>query len=315
VVNKLTITQSINELLNYGLNQKLIRQADIDFVANQLLDLLQVEAFAFQSVHIDKNIDEILTPLLGHAIRKKIIKNDTTDARDLLDTKIMGLLTPRPSEINHQFDTLYQVNPQAATNYFYHISKASNYIRTQRIKKDKQWKVQTPYGQLDITINLSKPEKDPKTIALAKKNQHNGYPSCLLCKENVGYAGHLNHPARQNHRIIPVTLADEQWYLQYSPYVYYNEHCIVLKNTHDPMKISADTFTRLLSFVKQFKHYFIGANADLPIVGGSILSHDHFQGGSHTFAMETAKILHKFNIPTFPDIKVELLNWPLTTLR
>jgi len=309
------ITQSINELLNYGLNQKLIQQADVDFVANQLLDLLQIETFEFQQINVNKNIDEILTPILNHATHKKIIKSNTTDEHDLFDTKIMGLLMPRPSEINHQFDALYQTNPQAATNYFYHISKASNYIRTQRIKKDKQWKVQTTYGQLDITINLSKPEKDPKTIALSKKNPHNGYPKCLLCKENVGYTGHLNHPARQNHRIIPVTLANEQWYLQYSPYVYYNEHCIVLKNTHDPMKISAETFTRLFAFVKQFKHYFIGANADLPIVGGSILSHDHFQGGSHTFPMETAKTLHEFHIPTFPDIKVALLNWPLTTLR
>ena len=312
---EVSINQSINELLNYGLNQKLIESADVSFVANQLLDLLKVETFEFRAETVNKGIDEIIAPILDDAVNKEIIKNDTIDERDLFDTKVMGLLMPRPSEVNEKFDMLYQEDPKVATDYFYHISKASNYIRTERIKKDRRWKAKTIYGELDITINLSKPEKDPKTIALAKTLPSSGYPKCVLCKENVGYAGHLSHAARQNHRIIPVELAGGRWYLQYSPYVYYNEHCILLKGEHDPMVISAETFTRLFDFIKQFKHYFVGANADLPIVGGSILSHDHFQGGSYTFAMENASVMAEYNIPEFSDIKVELLNWPLTTIR
>ena len=310
-----SLEQSITELVNYALDHGLIEIQDIDFIANQLLDLLQIEKFDFKEISTVKNIDEILEPILDYAVNQKIIKNNTIDERDLFDAKIMGLLMPRPSEINKRFEDLYKTNPQRATDYFYQISKASNYIRTERVKKDRCFQVQTDYGNLDITINLSKPEKDPKTIALAKTLPSSGYPKCVLCKENVGYAGHLNHPARQNHRIIPVTLCEEQWYLQYSPYVYYNEHCIVLKNDHEPMVIAAKTFARLFSFVKQFKHYFVGANADLPIVGGSILSHDHFQGGAYTFPMDNADILHEFKVPNFTDIKVELLKWPLTTLR
>ena len=309
------IDQNINKLLNYGLSQGLIQKADIDFVANQLQNLLQVETFEFKAVSVDKNIDEIIAPILDYAVGQKIVKNNTVDERDLFDTKLMGCLVPRPSEVNEKFARYYDAHPKKATDYFYQLSQSSNYIRTERIKKDKRWKVKTAYGELDMTINLSKPEKDPKTIALAKSIPSSGYPKCVLCKENVGYAGHLNHPARQNHRIIPVTLAGEPWYLQYSPYVYYNEHCIVLKDAHDPMVISAETFTRLFDFVKQFKHYFVGANADLPIVGGSILSHDHFQGGSYTFAMDNANALREFEIPKFSDVKVELLKWPLTTLR
>ena len=310
-----SIEQNLNELVNYALDHGLIEIQDIEFVANQLLDLLQIGKFEYERVNFSKSIDEILKPILSYAVRKKIITNDTTDERDLFDAKIMGMLSPRPSEVNRKFDDLYQINPKKATDYFYQLSKAVNYIRTERIKKDQQFQVQTDYGIFDITINLSKPEKDPQTIAFAKAQPSSGYPKCVLCKENVGYAGHLSHPARQNHRIIPVTLSDEQWYLQYSPYVYYNEHCIVLKNEHEPMIISAKTFQRLFDFVKQFKHYFVGANADLPIVGGSILSHDHFQGGAHTFTMDNAAVICEFEVPNFADIKVELLKWPLTTLR
>ena len=309
------VNESINELLNYALEQLLIEEADIDFVINQLLDLLQLDGFLFSTKKSTKMIDEILQPILDYAVVKKIITNDTIDERDLFDTKIMGLLTPRPSVVNKQFQLRYETNPRSATRYFYELSQGVNYIRTSRVAKDKRWKAVTEYGELDLSINLSKPEKDPKTIAMAKTVVSSGYPQCLLCKENVGYAGHLNHPARQNHRIIPLELNDEQWYLQYSPYVYYNEHCIVLKAEHEPMKISRLTFERLLDFVSQFKHYFVGSNADLPIVGGSILSHDHFQGGNYRFAMDDAEVIDVFTINRFSNVKIELLKWPLTTLR
>ena len=315
VVRKLTISQNVNELLNYGLDNGLIQKADIDFVANQLLDLLQIKTFNFSKVNIDKNIDEILVSILDYATEIGLIEGDATFERDLFDTRVMGSLMPRSSEVNARFAALYSTNPKEATDYFYHLSQASNYIRTQRIKKDRRWKVKTAYGELDITINLSKPEKDPRTIALAKELPASGYPLCVLCKENVGFAGHINHPARQNHRIIPVELVNESWYLQYSPYVYYNEHCIVLKGEHVPMVIEHATFARMFDFVKKFKHYFVGANADLSIVGGSILSHDHFQGGAYTFAMNHAPTLRKFQIKDFSDVEIGLLKWPLTTLR
>ena len=309
------VKESVNKLLNYALEQSLIEEADIDFAVNQLLDLLQLESFEFVTENHVQNIDEILQPILDYAVEKGIITNDTIDERDLFDTKIMGLLMPRPSAVNVKFEQLQMVDPKLATDYFYQISKASNYIRTERVAKDKQWQVDTIYGKLDLTINLSKPEKDPKTIAKALAMPASGYPKCLLCKENVGFAGHLNHPARQNLRIIPVTLTDEQWYFQYSPYVYYNEHCIMLKKEHEPMSITHGTFKRILDFTRQFKHYFAGSNADLPIVGGSILSHDHFQGGNYRFAMDDATVLQTYEIEGFTDIMVELLNWPLTTLR
>ena len=308
------MNQEINRLLNYGLSQGLYFPEDVDFIANQLIDLFQIDTFTFNFLEENEPIDDILAPLLDAGVTKGMI-DDTIDHRDLFDTLIMGLLTPRPSEVNHSFKSLKVDNPKEATDYFYQLSKATNYIRTGRIAKDKQWKVKTQYGKLDLTINLSKPEKDPKTIAMAKSLPSSGYPKCVLCKENVGYAGQLNHPARQNHRIVPITLTDEQWYLQYSPYVYYNEHCIVLKEQHEPMAVSRLTFERLLDFINQFKHYFAGSNADLPIVGGSILSHDHFQGGNYAFAMDHAKTLKTFEVSGYSEIQVELLNWPLTTLR
>jgi len=303
----------INQLINYGLRRGLIEAADVDYVANALMDLLQLKEYMFEECADGAvPISEILLPILDRAVELGLIKNDTSDERDLFDMKVMGLLTPRPSEVNRKFSECYETSPQAATDYFYDFSKATDYIRTERIKKDKRWKVKTAYGTLDMTINLSKPEKDPKTIALAKLQPVTNYPSCLLCKENVGFAGHLSHPARQNHRIIPLDLVGERWYLQYSPYVYYNEHAIILKEEHEPIKISKKTFARLLDFVGQFPHYFIGSNADLPIVGGSILTHDHFQGGRYRFAMDDATVLESFEVH---GVSVSLLNWPLTTLR
>lgn len=312
----MAIQTDINRLINYGIKCGLIKQDDVDDVANKLLDLLQVNCFSYVKLtEVNEEVSEILSSISDYAVSTKLLIGDTVDERDLFDTKVMGYLMPRPSEVNAKFKSLYQVQPEQATDYFYQLSQASNYIRTARIKKDKQWKVKTRYGEIDLTINLSKPEKNPKTIALAKSIPSSGYPKCVLCKENVGFAGNLNHPARQNHRVVPVTLNNEAWYLQYSPYVYYNEHCIVLKGEHEPMEISRLTFERILAFVDQFNHYFVGSNADLPIVGGSILTHDHFQGGAYQFAMDNAKVLCSFEIPRFEKINVQLLNWPLTTLR
>ena len=309
------IQESINELINYGLTHELLTTDTANFAANRVLEVLQVDAYEFKKLTINKNLDEILAPMLTYALKCGLIKNDTTDERDLFDTKMLGLLTPQPQHITTKFQQLQAVNPQSATDYFYKLSKATNYIRTERIKKDQQWQVATAYGTLNLTINLAKPEKDPKTIAQAKLLPSSSYPKCVLCKENVGYAGHLNHPARQNHRIVPVQLGEEQWFMQYSPYVYYPEHCIVLSADHVPMTITRQTFAYLLDFVSQFKHYFAGSNADLPIVGGSILSHDHFQGGNYRFAMNTAQVLQTFTIAGYPEICTQLLNWPLTTLR
>lgn len=310
------IEKAINQLLNYGLKTGLIKHADISYVANQLIDVFGLADFTYEKNSTAlPELTTILADLIGCAREKGIFPNDTIDEWDLFDTKIMGYLMPRPSEINYVFTTLCHDSPQRATDYFYHLSQVANYIRVDRVKKDRQFQVETAYGKLDITINLSKPEKDPKTIAAAKQMVDRSYPKCLLCKENVGYAGHLAHPARQNHRIIPVTLATEEWYFQYSPYLYYNEHAIIFKGAHEPMVINQMTFARLFDFVRQFKHYFVGANADLPIVGGSILSHDHFQSGAYTFPMTNAEVLATFEIEAYPEITAQLLKWPLTTLR
>ena len=235
--------------------------------------------------------------------------------RDLFDTKIMSMLMPRPNEVIRKFHELYKNSPQEATDYFYKLSQDSDYIRRYRIIKDQKWVAPTKYGDLDITINLSKPEKDPKAIAAAKSAKQSGYPKCLLCMENVGYAGRINHPARQNHRIIPVTIQDSRWGFQYSPYVYYNEHCIVFNGEHIPMKIDRAAFTKLFDFVKQFPHYFLGSNADLPIVGGSILSHDHFQGGHYTFAMAKAPVVENFTVKGYEDVSAGIVKWPLSVIR
>ncbi len=262
------------------------------------------------------NLEEILKEMLDYAAEKGMLAADSVVYRDLFDTKIMGLLMPRPSEVIKKFYDLYkEVSPEAATDYYYNLSRNSDYIRRYRIARDKKWVAPTEYGDLDITINLSKPEKDPKAIAAAKNAPQSGYPKCLLCKENEGYAGRVNHPARQNHRIIPVTINGSQWGFQYSPYVYYNEHCIVFNSQHVPMKIEHATFCKLFDFVKQFPHYFVGSNADLPIVGGSILSHDHFQGGHYEFAMAKALVEETFRAAGFEDVEAGIVKWPMSVIR
>ena len=263
----------------------------------------------------EDELETVLGEMMDYAYEKGIMTENSIVYRDLFDTKVMGLLVPRPSEVIRKFQELYAKSPKEATDYFYKLSRDTDYIRRYRIKKDQKWIAQTKYGDLDITINLSKPEKDPKAIAAAKNAKQSGYPKCLLCIENEGYAGRVNHPARQNHRIIPVTINGSQWGFQYSPYVYYNEHCIVFNSQHIPMKIEHDTFCKLFDFVKQFPHYFVGSNADLPIVGGSILSHDHFQGGNYEFAMAKAPVERNFTVKGFEDVKAGIVNWPMSVIR
>lgn len=313
----MSINYEINRLVSFGLQHQMIEASDVMYVANKIIEILNLSSFEYEAIELDvmEHPSEILDVILDYAAENGILECDSIDHRDLLDTKIMDCLMPRPSEVIKSFNKLYAKNPKEATDYYYDLSKSSNYIRVSRVAKNLSWKSTTKYGDLDITINLSKPEKDPKAIAMAKSLPSSNYPKCLLCKENVGYAGTLNHPARQNHRIIPLTLTNEDWYLQYSPYVYYNEHCIILKGEHEPMQISALTFERLLQFVEQYQHYFIGSNADLPIVGGSILTHDHFQGGAYEFAMEKASILKTLNVLNYADVEVGFVNWPLSVLR
>ena len=259
-------------------------------------------------------MEEILKDLLDFAVESGIIEDGVT-SRDLFDTELMGRLTPRPSQVRRKFAELYQESPEAATDWYYQLSQNSDYIRRYRIARDMKWVTPTPYGDLDITINLSKPEKDPRAIAAAKSAPQSGYPKCQLCQENEGYAGRMNHPARQNHRIIPITIDGLDWFFQYSPYVYYNEHCIVFNGQHVPMKIDRSTFRKQLDFIQQFPHYFVGSNADLPIVGGSILSHDHFQGGRYTFAMEKAPVERAVSFPGFEDVEAGIVKWPMSVIR
>lgn len=311
------ISYEIGKLIQYGLCNNLIKQEDKIYTRNRILEVLRLDEIEdvelFNDVSL--NLEEILENILNYALENGILESDSIDYKDLLDTKIMASLMPRPSEVINEFYRLYYEDKNKATDYYYNLSKASNYIRSHRVKKDLKWKVPTEYGDLDISINLSKPEKDPKTIAAAKNLPQSSYPKCLLCVENEGYAGRLNHPARGNHRIIPIELNDEKWFLQYSPYVYYNEHCIVLKGKHEPMKISKDTFKRLLDFIEKIPHYFIGSNADLPIVGGSILTHDHFQGGNYEFAMAKATVEKKFYIDSLSNVKVGKVKWPMSVIR
>ena len=261
------------------------------------------------------DLEETLNELLDDAAKRGLLEHNSVVYRDLFDTKLMDCLMPRPGEVVKKFEELYAKSPQEATDYFYKLSQDSNYIRRYRIAKDIRWSVPSAYGDIDISINLSKPEKDPKAIAAAKLAKQSGYPKCLLCKENVGYAGRVNHPARQNHRIIPLTINQTEWGFQYSPYVYYNEHCIVFNFQHNPMKIERATFVKLFDFIKLFPHYFIGSNADLPIVGGSILSHDHYQGGHYTFAMAKAPIERHFTIKGYEDVETGIVKWPLSVIR
>ena len=303
----------LDALVRYGIGCGLIEQADACYVKNRLLEILRLdEAPAGERIHAE--LPELLAALTDDAVRRGLIGGSVTE-RDLFDTKLMGALTPYPHEVRAEFARRYAASPEAATDWFYRFSQDTNYIRRDRIAKDLKWKYASPYGALDITINLSKPEKDPRDIAAAKAAPQSGYPRCLLCAENEGYAGRGNHPARQNHRILPLTLDGSQWYLQYSPYVYYNEHCIALNAEHRPMHIDGVTFRRLLDFVTIFPHYFIGSNADLPIVGGSILSHDHFQGGRYRFAMEEAPVEREVRFADFPAVRAGVVRWPMSVIR
>lgn len=306
----------IKKLVQYGIEKGLVLELDKIYITNTLLELLQVDEYIESKDEIhDICIEEVLNEILDYAYQKGIIKDNSVVSRDLFDSKIMGVLVPRPSEVIAKFNEIYESLPSKATDYFYKLSMDTDYIRRYRIKKDIKWITKTEYGDMDITINLSKPEKDPKAIAAAKYAKQSGYPKCLLCKENEGYAGNLNHPARENHRIIPITIDNQKWGFQYSPYVYYNEHCIVFHGEHVPMKIDQSTFVKLFDFVKLFPHYFVGSNADLPIVGGSILTHEHFQGGNYEFAMAKAKIAEYFTIPDYEDVEVGIVKWPMSVIR
>ena len=314
-MNKIEI--NIKKLVKYGLLTGLVKEEDAIYTTNRLLELFAIEDMECEE-EVTMTVEElpvVLNEMMDYAVEQGIMKEDGIVYRDLFDTKIMSMLVGRPSEVIGEFWDLYKESPEAATDFFYKFSQDTDYIRRYRIAKDVKWVTPTEYGDIDITINLSKPEKDPKAIAAAKLAKQSGYPKCLLCVENEGYAGRVNHPARQNHRIIPVTINDSRWGFQYSPYVYYNEHCIVFNSAHTPMKIERATFCKLFDFVKQFPHYFVGSNADLPIVGGSILSHDHFQGGHYEFAMAKAPVEKEFTVAGFEDVKAGIVKWPMSVIR
>ncbi|MEK4022756.1 UDP-glucose--hexose-1-phosphate uridylyltransferase [Bacillus sp. FSL K6-3176] len=310
------IFEKLEQLIQYGVNKELISPLDMDYTRNRLLEVLGLDDAEARTVSGDSDLEDILMPMLDWAVETGLIPDGTDTYRDLLDAKIMGCLVAPPSVIYAKFEEKRKhCGPKAATSWFYEMQQHAHYIHTGRIAKNVQWFTPTEDGELEITINLSKPEKDPKAIAEAKQLSQKQYPLCLLCKENVGFGGRINHPARQNHRIIPVTLTNESWFMQFSPYVYYNEHCIVFKGEHEPMQISKKTFERLLSFISIYPHYFIGSNADLPIVGGSILSHDHFQGGAHEFPMAKAKMEEVFSLEKFPRVKAGIVKWPMSVIR
>lgn len=312
------IGQDIKRLTAYGLKTGLIEKEDKIYTINRLLELFELDEIEDEGEEIsmeEEELEEVLGRMMDYAVEKGIMKEDGIVYRDLFDTKIMSMLTPRPSEVIRRFRNLYEESPEKATDFYYKFSQDTDYIRRYRIRKDQKWTAGTEYGELDITINLSKPEKDPKAIAAAKNAKQSGYPKCLLCVENEGYVGRVNHPARQNHRVIPVEINGSKWGFQYSPYVYYNEHCIVFNSKHIPMKIEHDTFCKLFDFVKQFPHYFVGSNADLPIVGGSILSHDHFQGGHYEFAMARAEVEKTFTVEGFEDVEAGIVKWPMSVIR
>ncbi|MDD3362410.1 MAG: UDP-glucose--hexose-1-phosphate uridylyltransferase [Hespellia sp.] len=305
----------IQQLVSYGCRSGLLTKQDEIYATNLILDVLKLEEYEEPEIPAEEmELEDILKGLLDYACEAGVIE-DSIVYRDLFDTRLMNCLIPRPSEVIAAFQVHYENSPEEATDYFYNFSQNTDYIRRYRIKKDIKWKTPSPYGDIDITINLSKPEKDPKAIAAAKLAKQSGYPKCLLCRENEGYAGRANHPARENHRIIPITINDSAWGFQYSPYVYYNEHCIVFNGQHVPMKIEKATFIKLFDFVKLFPHYFLGSNADLPIVGGSILSHDHFQGGHYQFAMASAPIEKAVTIQGYEDVEAGIVKWPLSVLR
>lgn len=309
----------IDQLVSYALSNNLIEKEDGIWARNELLAVLGLSTYKpGKKAKTPKSAADILNPMCDWAAAQGLISPDTVTQRDLFDTRLMNVFAARPSEVISEFAVLYKTQgPKAATDKFYHDARALNYIRTDRVAKNKVWKADTPYGKLDITINMSKPEKDPKDIAAALQVKASGYPECLLCKENEGYAGHAAHPARQNLRLIPLDLLGDgkPWFLQYSPYVYYNEHCICLSGKHEPMKLTKNSFARLLNFVDILPHYFIGSNADLPIVGGSILTHDHFQGGHYSFAMEQAPVEKRFKLKKFPRVKAGIVRWPMSVIR
>lgn len=306
--------EAIANLIGYALRTDLIGEQDRIWAINSVLQVLELDSWEEPLYIREQSLAETLTQILDWAVKNGRIDDNIT-SRDLLDTKIMGCLTPRPSQVVHTFEQHYQKSPKTATDWFYQFSQNTNYIRRERIARDLKWKVHSSYGSIDITINLSKPEKDPKAIAAAKRVVSSGYPKCPLCRENEGYSGRADHPARQNHRMIPLKLDGQDWFFQYSPYVYYNEHCIVFNEAHVPMRIDRSTFCKLLDFVGQFPHYFLGSNADLPIVGGSILSHDHFQGGCYTFPMERAPVEKELCFSGFPDVEAGIVRWPLSVIR
>ena len=308
------VQKAIRDLALYGVRKGLITEADIPFVINRLLEEMQMDAYDAPEGEPEQDLEKILSILLEEACKKEIIP-DSIVYKDLFDTKLMGILTPFPREVIQKFSALYQESPEQATDWYYDFSCNTDYIRRYRIQKDMRWKTDTPYGEIDITINLSKPEKDPKAIAAAKLAPQSSYPKCMLCRENEGYAGRVNHPARQNHRIIPVRIAGNDWFFQYSPYVYYNEHCIVFNGAHVPMKIDRNAFEKMFDFIDFLPHYFVGSNADLPIVGGSILAHDHFQGGRYTFAMERAEIERKAVCRGYEDVEMGIVKWPMSVIR
>ncbi len=310
--------QAIAKLISYALDRELIQPEEQIWAVNTLLQVLELDGCAMPEElppMEEGELPTVLDALMDDAYERGVMKENSIVYRDLFDTRIMGALTPRPAQVIEKFQTLREEDPQKATDWYYKFSQDTNYIRRDRIARDMQWKAPTEYGELDITINLSKPEKDPKAIAAARNLPASAYPRCQLCAENEGYAGRVNHPARQNHRIVPITINGSPWFLQYSPYVYYNEHCICLNRVHTPMKIDRACFGKLLDFVGQFPHYFVGSNADLPIVGGSILAHDHFQGGRYTFAMAKAPVETPFTFPGYGDVKSGIVKWPMSVVR
>lgn len=309
------IDSYILALVDYALDKQLIEKEDYFYAVNAVLGVMQLDSIDFEAVAVKTDsLEEILSALIADAVQRGVCDDNFT-AYDLFDTKLMGVFTPFPSTVRKTFTQLYKEDSVKATDWYYNLSKNTNYIRAERVARDKKWTYDCEYGTLDITINLSKPEKDPRAIAAAKLASQSNYPKCQLCAENEGYAGRMNHPARQNHRIIPVTINNSDWFFQYSPYVYYNEHCIVFNGQHFPMKIEKATFGKLLDFVKQFPHYFVGSNADLPIVGGSILSHDHFQGGNYTFTMAKAGIEKQLSFKGFEDVEAGIVKWPMSVIR
>ena len=308
------MNELISELVGYGIEKGLVEEDDKIYVINRLLELFRLDSYT-QTDKAIRQLSEILSDMTDYAAEHGLIPENTNVYRDLFDTKIMGILTPAPSVVRAKFTDLYVKNPKKATDFYYQFSQDTNYIRKDRVARDKKWKADTQYGKIDITINLSKPEKDPRDIARAATQAKNDYPKCLLCAENEGYAGTLSHPARQNHRIIPLKLDGQDYYMQYSPYVYYNEHCIVFNAKHTPMKIDESAFRKLLDFVRQFPHYFVGSNADLPIVGGSILAHEHFQGGHYEFAMAKAPVEKNFSVAGYEDVDAGIVAWPMSVIR